>query len=127
MTEDRALARRVSGATAGLVAVIAAAGLTLGGAEQALGALVGGLVTIANFLGLRWTAAAALGHARPASGHALRRALWIAASGARFGGLALLVGLAAAQGWLGLAGLLAALPALPAMVVVEGLRGARAS
>ncbi|MGH7263312.1 MAG: hypothetical protein ACREMB_00460 [Candidatus Rokuibacteriota bacterium] len=127
MTEDRALARRVSGATAGLVALIAVTGFTLGGAEQALGALVGGLVTIANFLWLRWTAAATLGRGRPVSGQALRRALWIAASGARFGALALVVGLGAAQGWLGLTGLLAALPALPAMVVVEGLRVARAS
>ena len=117
------LAYRICGGTAALVAALAGAGWSLGGPAEAAGALVGGAVTIGNFLWLRWSAALAL---RPGpAGPPLRRAVWMAASGARFAVVALALGLAAVQGWLGLVGLLVALTALPCTVVAEGLRAAR--
>jgi hypothetical protein len=48
-------------------------------------------------------------------------------SGARFGVVALALGLAAVQGWLGLSGLVVSLVALPSTVVAAGLRAARAA
>jgi hypothetical protein len=125
VTEDRELAYRVCGLTAALVALIALAGWSLGGPAEAAGALVGGVITIGNFLWLRWSAGVAL--RRGPGGGPLRRALWVAASGARFAAVALALGLAAVQGWLGLVGLLVALTALPCTVVAEGLRAARVS
>jgi hypothetical protein len=123
VSEDRVLAYRICGGTAALVAALAGAGWSLGGPAEAAGAVVGGAVTIGNFLWLRWSAGLAL---RPGpAGHSLRRALWVAASGARFAVVAVALGLAAVQGWLGLVGLLVALTALPCTVVAEGLRAAR--
>jgi hypothetical protein len=122
MTEDRELARRVCALTAAGVAVVAAGGWVVGGASQAAGAVVGGAITVGNFLWLRWTADLALRH--PATAAPLRRALWMAASAARFGVVAVALGLAAGTGGLGLVGLLIALTALPITLVAEGLRAA---
>ncbi len=119
------LAYRVCGLTAALVAVIAVAAWSLSGPAQATGAVVGGAITIGNFLWLRWTAGLAL--RRGPVGGALQRALWVGASGARLGVVALVLGVVAAPGWLGLVGLLVALTALPCTVVAEGLRAARVS
>jgi hypothetical protein len=124
VTEDRELAYRISAVTAALVALVALAAWALAGPREAAGAVVGGAVSIANFLWLRWTASRAL---RPGAGGALRRALWMGASGARFGAVAVVLGLAAAHGGLGLVGLLVALTLLPLGVVAEGLRAARLS
>jgi hypothetical protein len=124
VSEDRELAYRVAWLTAGLVGLVAAAAWLLSGPAQAAGAVVGGAVTIANFLWLRWTAGVAL---RRAPAGLPMRALWVAASGVRFGVVALLLGLAAALGRLGLVGLLVALTALPCTVVAAGLWAARAS
>ena len=53
MTDDRELAYRICGLTAGLVALIALAGWSLAGAAQAAGALVGGASLKAHdFLGI---------------------------------------------------------------------------
>ncbi len=125
VTDDRDLAYRICGVTAGLVALAAAAAWSLGGPAEAAGALAGGALTIGNFLWLRWTAGLAL--RRAPGGGGIMRALWIGASGARFGVLALALGFAAVQGSLGLVGLLVALTALPCSVVAEGLRAARAA
>lgn len=127
MTDDRELAYRICGLTAGLVALIALAGWSLAGAAQAAGALVGGAITIGNFLWLRWTTGLALRRHTAPSASTLRRVLWVGASGARFGVIALTLGIVTVQGWLGLGGLLAALTALPVTVVAEGLRTARAA
>lgn len=125
MSEDRELAYRVCGLTATLVGLIALTGWLLGGPAEAAGALVGGAITIGNFLWLRWSAGVAL--RRGPGGHPLRRVLWVVASGARFAVVALALALAAVQGWLGLVGLLIALTALPCTIVAEGLRAARVS
>jgi ATP synthase I chain len=125
VSDDRDLAHRIAWLTAGLVGLVAAAAWSLAGPAQATGAVVGGAITIANFLWLRWTAGLAL-RSGPADG-ALRRALWVGASGVRFGVVALALGLVAVQGWLGLVGLLVALTALPCTLVAEGLRAARAA
>jgi hypothetical protein len=124
VSDSGLLARRVAGLTAGLVLLIAVAAGALAGPVQAAGALAGGAVTIGNFLWLHWTAARAL---RPGAeaGSAGRRIAWAAASAARYGVVALALGLSAAQGWLGLPGLLLALLVLPVTVVTEGLRSAR--
>jgi ATP synthase I chain len=124
MTDDRELIYRICAGTAALVGCVAVAGWVLGGAGQAAGALVGGGIAIANFLWLRWTAGLAL--RRPDAAGPLRRALWVGASGARFGVVTVALGLAAAQGTLGLVGLLVALTTLPVTLVAEGLRAARA-
>lgn len=125
MSEDRELIRRVSGHTAGLVGLVAGAAWLLGGADEALGALAGGCIAIADFAWLAWSAGVALGGAAPTRRRRLRTTLWVAASCARFGVVGLAIGLAAAQGWVGLAGFLAALTALPVTAVAEGLRAAR--
>jgi ATP synthase I subunit len=119
---DRELAYRICGVTAALVAVLAASAWALGGPPQAAGALAGGAITIGNFLWLRWTAGLAV---RRAVDGGIMRALWVGGSAARFGVVALALGLAAAHGGLGLVGLLVALTALPVTVVAEGLRAAR--
>ncbi len=125
MTGDRELVRRVCALTAGLVGALAAVAWAADGAAQAAGALVGGAISVGNFLWLRWTAGLAL--RRPVAAGPLRRALWVGASAARFGVLALALGLAAGAGGLGLVGLLLALIALPVTLVAEGLRAARAA
>jgi hypothetical protein len=125
MSDDRELIYRICVLTVALAGGVAVAGWVLGGAGQAAGALVGGGVTIANFLWLRWTAGLAL--RVPAGAGLLRRVLWVGASGIRFGVVALSLGLAARQEWVGLGGLVAALVALPAALVAEGLRAARVS
>jgi hypothetical protein len=125
MSDDRELIYRICVLTAALAGGVAVAGWAVGGAGQAAGALVGGGVTIANFLWLRWTAGLAL--RGPAAAGALRRVLWVGASAIRFGVVALSLGLAARQEWVSLGGLVAALVALPAALVAEGLRAARVS
>jgi hypothetical protein len=121
---DRELAYRVSLGTAGLVTLVAAASWGLGHLEEAAGALVGGAVTIGNFLWLRWTARGAL---RRSTAGRLARALWLLGSTARFGAVGLVLGLAATGGGLGLVGLLLSLIALPVSLVAEGLRPAPGS
>lgn len=120
---ERALAREVSAAMAVLVGLVAVVAGALGGRAEGLGALVGGALLLAHFHCLGWTARAAVravGGASP-----WRRLLWIGASGARFGLLGLLLGLAVTRGGLGLGGLLAVLATLPVAVVIAGLRSAR--
>jgi hypothetical protein len=81
-------------------------------------------VAIGNFLWLRWTAGRALRGG--AAGHGpWRRALWLGASAARFGVLALTLGAVVLWGGVGLAGLVIALAALPITVVAAGLRESR--
>ena len=120
------LAGRVSGFTAALVSAMAVAAVLGWGASEALGILTGGVISVANFLWLRVTAGRAVqaGLSRP-DGGGLRRAVFWAASGARFGVVALSFGLAIANGWVGLGGLLVSLTALPVILVAEGLRAAR--
>lgn len=125
MSEDREFAHRICAMAAGVVALVAVASWSFAGAAQAAGALAGGAITIGNFLWLRWMAGLALRRGPAPSLGTLRRALWLGASGARFGVIALAFGVVTAQGWLGLAGLLVGLTALPLGVVVEGLRMAR--
>jgi hypothetical protein len=81
-------------------------------------------VAIGNFLWLRWTAGRALRGAAPGRGP-WRRVLWLGASAARFGVLALALGAVVVWGGVGLAGLLIALAALPITVVAAGLRESR--
>src|SRR5262245_29326460 len=123
MTDDRESLYRICAVTAALAGGVAVAGWALGGAGQAAGAVVGGGVAIGNFLWLRWTAGLALG--RPAPVGPLRRALWVGASGVRFGAVTLALGLAVVSGWVSLGGLVVALVAHPAALVAEGLRAAR--
>jgi hypothetical protein len=123
MTDDRELIYRICVMTAALAGGVAVAGWALGGAGQAAGAIVGGGVTIGNFLWLRWTAGLAL--RAPAPAGSLQRVLWVGASGIRFGAVALALGVAAVQEWVSLGGLLVALVAHPAALVAEGLRAAR--
>ncbi len=127
MAQDRGLAGRVCRLTAGLVVLIAAVAWFFAGPGEAAGALVGGGLTIASFLWLSWTAGVVLQRPPARAGSALRQALWIGASGARFGVIALALGIVIAQGWVGRIGLLLALAALPVTVVAEGLRTARMS
>lgn len=121
------LARRVSALTAALVALIAAGSWFVLGAQEALGALVGGVVTVGNFLWLRWTASRALRGAAVRPERAWHRAFWLGASGARFGVVALTLGAVVTLGWVGLAGLLVSLTALPITVVAAGLAESRSS
>jgi len=118
---DRGLAYRACLGTAGLVTLLAAASVAIGHGEEAVGALVGGAITILNFLWLRWTARGAL--RRPAAGR-VARGLWVLGSAARFGVVGLVLGVAAAGGVVGLVGLLLSLIALPVSLVAEGLRPA---
>lgn len=121
---DRDLARRVTALAAGLASLIALGAWAAASPAEAAGALVGGALTITNFLALRWAAAAAV---RPGGvGGRVRTTLWLVAAGGRFGAVGLALGWAAAQGWIGLGGLLTALLALPVSLVAEGLRAARA-
>jgi hypothetical protein len=117
------LTRRVCGLTAALIGIVAVGSWLASGAQEAVGAVVGGAVTVANFLWLRWTAHRALdGTAfRPGAGP-WRRALWLAASGARFGVVALALGVLVALGWVGLTGLVVSLTVLPVTVIVAGVR-----
>ena len=119
------LAGRVSGFTAALVSAMAVAAFLGWGASEAAGILTGGVISVANFLWLRATAGRAVqtGMSRPAAG--LRRAVFWAASGARFGVVALSFGLVIVNGWVGLGGVLVSLTVLPVILVAEGLRAAR--
>jgi hypothetical protein len=119
------LAGRVSGFTAALVSAMAVAAFIGWGASEAVGILTGGVISVANFLWLRVTAGRAVqaGMSRPDGG--LRRAVFWAASGARFGVVALSFGLVIVNGWVGLGGLLVSLTALPVILVAEGLHAAR--
>jgi len=119
------LVRRVCGLTALLVAVIAMGSWIVSGPREALGAVVGGVITVVNFVWLRWTASRALQAAATRAGTPWRRALWLGANGARFGVVALTLGGAVTLGWVGLVGLVVSLTALPVMVVAAGLRDSR--
>ncbi|MBI2467429.1 MAG: hypothetical protein HYV62_06385 [Candidatus Rokubacteria bacterium] len=105
--------------------MIALAAWAVAGPAEAAGALVGGAVTLGNFLGLRWASGLVLRGRAPAG--RLRAVLWLGVTGGRFGVVALALGWAAVQGWVGFGGLLAALLALPVSLVAEGLRVARAA
>jgi hypothetical protein len=105
----------------GLLAVLAGAGW---GPADALGALAGTLLVAANLAGLHWGAARVCqGAVGSLTGG--RRALWASASGLRLLAVALVVGLLASQGWVGVRGLLAVLASWPIAIVLVGLRAAR--
>ena len=124
---DREPGRRIAVATGAVVVALSVAAGLVGGGREAAGALVGGAITIADFLWLRGVTGFAL-RARPApEGGGWRRALWIGASATRLGVVALLLAAAVSHGSLGLGGLLLSLAALPAVAVGEGLRAARAA
>jgi hypothetical protein len=116
------LARRVW-----LVAGVSALGVAgafglLRGPADAVGALVGTGLTLANFGGLSWAAARAVGRASTRS-----PLLWIGASGLRlalFGGL---TGLLLIHTGIGVAGLVLSLALVPIAVVLAGLRAGRAA
>jgi hypothetical protein len=91
----------------------------LRGPADAMGALVGSVLTLANFGGLTWAANRALG------GGTVSRPIWIGASGLRLGLLGCLAGLAVTQTGVGLAGLLLSLTLAPVAVILAGLRAAR--
>jgi hypothetical protein len=91
----------------------------LRGPVDAMGALVGGGLTLANFGGLTWAADRAL------AGGAASRPVWIGASGLRLGCLGCLAGLAVTQTGVGLPGLLLSLTLVPVAVILAGLRAAR--
>jgi hypothetical protein len=91
----------------------------LRGPADAMGALVGGGLTLLNFGGLTWAADRAL------AGGTTSRPVWLGASGIRLGVLGLLVGLAMTQTGLGLLGFLLSLTLVPVAVILAGLRGIR--
>ena len=110
----------------GLVVTILALGLAgvcglLRGPADAMGALVGGGLTLLNFGGLTWAAERAL------AGTAASRPVWIGASGFRLGCVGALAGLAVTQTGVGLTGLLMSLTLVPVAVILVGLRAARAA
>jgi len=125
VSDGRDLVSRICGFTAGVVGFIALVGGLLGGAGEALGALVGGMVTIANFGVLHWMAARAVRETPPTSGRAQR--VWLLTSSLRYGVLALILGMALTSGLVGVVGFFASLAALPVALVVEGLRSAGTS
>ena len=107
-------------ASALALGVAALCGLWRGPAE-ALGALVGGGLTILNFGGLTWAAERAL------AGGAPSRPVWVGASGLRLALVGGLAGLAVTHTGVGLTGLLLSLTLLPVAVILAGLRAARAA
>ena len=92
----------------------------LWGPADAMGALVGSALTLANFGGLTWAADRALTSQAPS------RPVWIGASGLRLGLVGCLAGLAVSRTGVGLTGLLLSLALVPAAVILAGLRAARA-
>ena len=124
---DRELTNRVAGLTVGLAVLLAGACGLVWGAREAAGALLGSAATLVNFIGLRWTAARALRGATAGTGStaSARALLLLGASGARLGLIGILIGMAAAGGWVGVGGLLVSLVLLPVTVVAMGLRAAR--
>jgi hypothetical protein len=104
-----------------LALALAAVCGVLRGPADAVGALVGGVVTLVNFGGLTWAAGRIVGNA-PRHGPAL----WIGASGLRLALVACLTGLVLTQTEIGLAGLVLSLTLVPVAVVLAGLRAARA-
>ena len=127
MTGDRELARRVVCLTAVLAGLLAGACGLGWGAGEAAGALAGSAVMLVNFAGLEWAARRVLREATRSPSGAVRPALWLGASGVRLLVVALALGTAAAQGWVGLAGLLVSLTIVPVTVVAVGLMAARAA
>jgi hypothetical protein len=116
----RAVVRLTAALALGLAAVLGLAGRP----ADAVGALVGAALVLANLGGL----AAGVGwlvSRGPAGGG--RRALWVGATGLRLLVMALVIGLLVGQGWVGLPGLLLALVAYPFAVVAAGLAAARAA
>jgi hypothetical protein len=89
------------------------------GPADAMGVLLGSVLTLLNFGGLTWAAERTVGRGGSA------RALWIGASGLRLALLGVLAGVAVTQTGVGLAGLLLSLPLVPVAVVLAGLRVAR--
>jgi hypothetical protein len=116
------LARDVWLVSGTVAAVVTGCAWAVLGPADALGALLGAALTLANFSGLLWWAR----RVGPAAGGGSRgRLAWMGANGARL----LLVGtgtaLAVARGWVGLAGVVLGLVVVPLGVVVAGLRSAR--
>jgi hypothetical protein len=105
---------------AGILALGLAAlcGLWQGRAE-AMGALVGGGLTLLNFGGLSWAAD------RAVAGRSASRPLWVGASGLRLALVGVLAGLVITQTGVGLTGLLLSLTLVPVAVILAGLRAAR--
>ena len=113
---------RLTGVLAGFVALVC--GLVWGPAE-AVGALAGSAIMLADFAGLRFIVVRVVrtaGRTEPGEG---RAGLWIGASGVRLGLVALGLGVVITRGGVGLRGLLLSLMVLPLTLVVAGLRGAR--
>lgn len=127
MSEDRELGRRVRRLTAVLGGLLAGACGLWWGAAEGVGVLVGSLVMLLNFAGLEWATGRVVRGVSRGSASGLRPALWLGASGARLGLVALVVGAAVAGGWVGLGGLLVSLMVVPVTVVMAGLLMARAA
>jgi hypothetical protein len=111
-------------AGAALALVVVGSALAWGVAEAA-GALVGGLVMLANFAGLEWGARRLTSAHRSGTAGPVRRAVWIGVGGIRL----VLAGAALAGGLMtgvGVRGLALSLLALPTAVVAAGLRNAAA-
>jgi hypothetical protein len=108
------------GLVAGIL-VLALAGVCglLRGPADAMGALLGGTLTLLNFAGLTWAADRAL------TGRVAFRPVWIGASWLRLGCLGALACLAVTQTGVGLTGLLLSLTLVPVAVVLVGLRAGR--
>lgn len=121
MTAPTDLARGVWLRGGVLALGLAAACGLLRGPADALGALLGSALTLANFTGLACVADRAVG-SRTAS-----RPLWVGASGLRLGLLGALAGLIVTQASVGLLGFLVSLTLVPVAVVLTGLRSARAA
>jgi hypothetical protein len=91
----------------------------LRGPADAMGVLLGTVLTLLNFAGLTWAADRAL------AGRATSRPVWVGASGLRLGLFGCLAGLAVTQTGVGPFGLLLSLPLVPVAVMLAGLRAAR--
>lgn len=124
MTAPSDLTRRVCVVTGALAVPLAAVCGVLGGAQDALGVLVGSALTLLHFGGLGWTVARVTGTGGPSL---RRRMLWVGASGLRLGLFAVAAGVGVGAGGLGLAGLLLSLTLVPVAVVLAGLAAARAA
>jgi hypothetical protein len=119
VTTHRDLAQRVGAVTGALAAALTLACGLLGGAADALGALVGSALTLLNFGGLAWAADRA--SSGPVDSATRGRLLWLGASGIRLAAFAVAVGVALSRGGLGVIGLLLSLLLVPVAVILAGL------
>ncbi len=122
MTTRGDLARRVWAATGGLGAALAAGCALLGTPADALGVVVGSLLTGANFGALAWAADRATVASAPVT--VARRVLWVGASGLRLALVAAAVGAAVRHLGAGVPGLALSLTVLPVAVIWAGLAAA---